>query len=51
VMPIWLLKKIFLQEENRLEQDIDVNLLKMYSQLDIGLAKNGKEIYKILSEN
>jgi hypothetical protein len=45
------IKKIFLQEENHLEQDIDVKLLKMYLVLDIGLAKNGKKDYKIHSEN
>lgn len=50
-MPQWLYENQILKLEKVLEQDIDVKLLKMYSQPGIGLAKNGKEIYKIHSES
>ena len=45
------IKKITLQEERVLEQDIDVLLLKMYFLQDIGLVKNGKVYYKINSQS
>jgi hypothetical protein len=42
------IKKIFLQEEKVLEQDINVKLLKMYFLQDIGLAKMVRKLLKFI---